>query len=68
MESIQAFARRLDGREYKHEIVEEEKQLAADLGYVIVFGCSDDSAKKLEELFRGSDIIGRIGGDEFLIM
>ncbi|MEF9918647.1 MAG: hypothetical protein RR310_04915 [Eubacterium sp.] len=42
MESIQVFAKRLDGREYKKEMTQKEIQLAADAGYVVAFGCSDD--------------------------
>lgn len=42
MESIQEFAKRLDGREYKQEMTDQEIKLAAELGYVIVFGRSDD--------------------------
>lgn len=49
MESIYDFAKRLDGRIYKEEMTTEENDLAANLGYVVVFGHSDDLT-----LFRGA--------------
>jgi hypothetical protein len=39
---INEFAKTLDGREYMNEITEEEEELALELGYVVVFGYSDD--------------------------
>lgn len=42
MKTIQDFAALLDGREYKKEMTEDEIIQARKLGFVIVFGCSDD--------------------------
>lgn len=42
MKTIQDFAALLDGREYKKEMTEDEIIQARELGFVIVFGCSDD--------------------------
>lgn len=39
------FAKMLDGREYMHEITKEEEALAKELGFVVVFGYSDDNAE-----------------------
>ena len=43
--SIKDFANKLDGREYGQEIFGIEKQLAKELGFVVVFGASDDLAE-----------------------
>ena len=42
-ESVKSAAAALNGREYKQEITDAEKQAAADAGLVIVFGQSDDT-------------------------
>ena len=39
---IVSFAEMLNGREYRQEITKEEIKLAKDLGFVVVFGYSDD--------------------------
>lgn len=44
-----AFAQKLNGREYLREITPEEIQEAKELGFVVVFGYSDDNAE-----FRGA--------------
>lgn len=43
------FAKGLDGREYRNEITPLEEQRAKELGFVIVFGYSDDNTE-----FRGA--------------
>ena len=43
--TLKEFAQMLDGREYLHEITEEEEALAKELGFVVVFGYSDDNAE-----------------------
>ena len=43
--TLKEFATLLDGRTYLHEITEEEEALARELGYVVVFGYSDDNAE-----------------------
>lgn len=43
--TLKEFAALLDGRTYLHEITEEEEALARELGYVVVFGYSDDNAE-----------------------
>lgn len=45
---IKKFANKLNGRQYGREITNEEIKLAKELGYVIVFGYSDDCTE-----FRG---------------
>ncbi len=45
MMTLKEFAEMLDGREYGHEITEEEEALAKELGFVVVFGYSDDNAE-----------------------
>ena len=40
--TIKEFAGMLNGREYGHEITKKEEALAKKLGYVVVFGASDD--------------------------
>lgn len=42
---LKEFAQMLDGREYRHEITKEEESLAKELGFVVVFGYSDDNAE-----------------------
>lgn len=57
--TIYDFAKMLDGRRYLFEITKAEEQMAKELGYVVVFGCSDDLAE-----LRGAidDEIGCLGG------
>ena len=43
--TLKEFAKMLDGREYLHEITKEEEALAKQLGFVVVFGYSDDNAE-----------------------
>lgn len=43
--TLKEFAKMLDGREYLHEITKEEEALAKELGFVVVFGYSDDNAE-----------------------
>lgn len=40
--NIQEFADKLNGREYGSEITREEAQQARELGFVVVYGASDD--------------------------
>jgi len=46
---IQEFANMLNGRQYREEITKQEEQQAKELGYVVVFGYSDDNTE-----FRGA--------------
>lgn len=46
---IHEFAQLLNGREMGYEITREEVQLAKEIGYVVVFGASDDLME-----FRGA--------------
>lgn len=57
--NIHEFAKKLNGREYRHEIGAIEVLEAEKLGFVVVFGYSDDNAE-----FRGAidDEIGCYGG------
>ena len=41
--NIQEFAKMLNGREYGSEITKEEVRQAEELGFVVVFGYSDDN-------------------------
>ena len=43
--TLKEFAKMLDGREYRHEITNEEEALAKELGFVVVFGRSNSSAE-----------------------
>lgn len=43
--NLKEFANMLDGRPYGHEITEAEEALAKKLGFVVVFGYSDDNAE-----------------------
>ena len=42
---LREFADLLTDRDYGHEITEEEEALAKELGFVVVFGYSDDNAE-----------------------
>lgn len=55
------FAKLLDGRQYLKEITKEEAQRAKDLGFLVVFGQSDDLTE-----FRGviDDEIGCFDGGD----
>ena len=57
--SIFDFANKLNGRAYLDEMTKEEEQLAKELGFVVVFGYSDDNAE-----FRGAydDEVGCFNG------
>jgi hypothetical protein len=44
-ETAKELAALLDGREYRQELTEEESQQAKQLGLVVVFGRSDDTAR-----------------------
>jgi hypothetical protein len=46
---IKEFAKLLDGREYRREMTKQEEKQAKDLGFVVVFGASDDLIE-----FRGA--------------
>lgn len=61
---IKEFAIALTGREYGNEITSKEEKMAKDLGFVIVFGYSDDTAE-----FRGAiyDEVGCYEGGEIFI-
>ncbi|MEF9952223.1 MAG: hypothetical protein RR782_02885 [Clostridium sp.] len=61
---IREFAIGLTGREYGHELGKEEEQYAKELGFVIVFGYSDDNAE-----FRGAidDEVGCYNGGNIYI-
>ena len=43
--TLKEFAEMLDRRQYHHEISKEEEMLAKELGFVVVFGYSDDCAE-----------------------
>lgn len=62
--NINEFAKMLDGREIGCEITPEEERQAKELGYVVVFGYSDDNAE-----FRGAidDEVGCYDGGEIFI-
>ena len=57
--TIYEFAAKLNGREYRKEITPAEEREAKELGFVVVFGYSDDNAE-----LRGSidDEIGCFNG------
>lgn len=43
--TLKEFAEMLDNRSYGNEITKEEEALAKELGFVVVFGYSDDNAE-----------------------
>jgi len=47
--TIQEFAKMLDGREMGSEMISHEEEQAEELGFVVVFGYSDDNTE-----FRGA--------------
>jgi len=53
--TIQEFAKLLDSREMGEEITREERRRAETLGFVVVFGYSDDNAE-----FKGA-LDGEVG-------
>lgn len=57
--TIQEFAKMLDGREMGEEIAEAEENQAKELGFVVLFGYSDDNA-----IFEGAidDEVGCFDG------
>lgn len=58
--TLKEFASLLDGREYGCEMTPHEEEVAKELGFVVVFGYSDDNAE-----LRGAidDEIGCYDGD-----
>lgn len=62
--TIQEFANMLNGREYLSEIKESEKEKAKNLGFVVVFGYSDDNTE-----FEGAidEEVGCYDGDEIFL-
>ena len=63
--TLKNFALALNGREYLREVTKEEGELAKELGYVIVFGYSDDNTE-----LRGAidDEISTYEGGEIYIV
>ncbi|MDF2880121.1 MAG: hypothetical protein K0R54_678 [Clostridiaceae bacterium] len=61
---IKEFANSLNNREYGNELTKEEIEIAKELGYVIVFGFSDDCTE-----FEGAiyDEVGSYGNVEIYI-
>ena len=57
--TIYEFAKQLNGGEYGNELTRSEEQEAKELGFVVVFGYSDDNAE-----FRGAidDEVGCYNG------
>lgn len=47
--NIKDFANMLNNREYRNELTSDEEQMAKELGFVIIFGASDDLIE-----FRGA--------------
>jgi hypothetical protein len=43
--TIEEFAKMLDGREYGSEMTQTEMRLAKEMGFVVVFGYSDDNTE-----------------------
>eukprot|EP01022_Parablepharisma_sp_SALTPOND_P014554 TRINITY_DN19921_c0_g2_i1.p1 TRINITY_DN19921_c0_g2~~TRINITY_DN19921_c0_g2_i1.p1 ORF type:complete len:140 (-),score=10.70 TRINITY_DN19921_c0_g2_i1:69-488(-) len=62
--TIQEFANKLNGREYRHELYDIEAIQATELGFVVVFGYSDDNTE-----FRGAinDEVGCYNGGSIFI-
>jgi len=62
--TIQEFAKMLDGREMGNEMTWEQKEQAKALGFVVVFGYSDDNAE-----FRGviEDEVGCYDGGKIYL-
>lgn len=40
--NLKEFAQKLNNKQYKDEVSEDERDLAYDLGFVVVYGASDD--------------------------
>lgn len=61
---IKEFAKKLNGREYGEEVTKEEEKEAKELGFVVVFGYSDDNTE-----FRGAidEEVGSWDGAEILL-
>ena len=53
--NIKEFAKMLDGRSYGLEITKEEEKQAKDLGFVVVFGASDDLMEFRGAIYDESD-------------
>ena len=62
--TIQEFAKKLDGREYSEEITPNEIKAAVELGFVVVYGYSDDNAE-----FAGAinDEVGCFDGEDIYL-
>jgi len=62
--TIQEFAKMLDGREMGNEMTWEQKEQAKKLGFVVIFGYSDDNA-----IIRGviTDEVSCIDGEEIYL-
>lgn len=62
--TIQEFASMLNGRQYSNEITKQEESQAKELGFVVIFGASDDLCE-----LRGAidDEVDCCGGGEFSI-
>lgn len=62
--NVAEFAKKLNGREYLSEITKAEEKQAKELGFVVVFGYSDDTTE-----FRGAinDEISSFEGAEIFI-
>lgn len=61
---INEFAMFLDGREYGSEITREESERAKELGFVVVYGASDDLAEFEGAIYDEADCFG--GGQIYL--
>ena len=62
--NIQEFASMLNGRQYSNEMTKQEEAQAKELGFVVIFGCSDDLCE-----LRGAidDEVDCYDGGEFSI-
>lgn len=40
--NIKEFAKRLDGRQYREEVTPEDREIAKQNGFLIIYGASDD--------------------------
>lgn len=62
--NLKQFAEMLNGREYGNEIMQNEIELAGKLGFVVVYGYSDD-----ESVFKGAinDYVGSYDGGDILV-
>lgn len=62
---IKEFARRLDGREYREEVTSEDREIAKEHGFLIIYGASDDLIEfdgvVTDEIDVGCDGCGTVG-------